>query len=356
MRSPFSAEYESIAGQVPAAVWQRLQGSRLFLTGGTGWFGRNLLETIVHANARRDARIAVTLLTRNPERFARSAPHLAGAPGITLHAGDVRGFRFPAGEHSHILHAATTSAYETSAGETGLAKFDTLLDGTRRVLEFAATCGAEHFLFTSSGVAGASSVDGKPIREDDTGAPPTTDPATALGQGKRAAEFLCSYFGELHGWHTTIARCYSFVGPFMPLDLHYAIGNFIRAALAGEPIVVKGDGTPLRSYLYTGDLVVWLLTLLTREGPPRLYNVGSDQAISIGDLARLVRNQLAPGAEVRILGQAGHSIGNPVRNSYVPNIDRARCEQNLTDWTSLSSAIERTAAHAAQQEPITTLP
>lgn len=347
MRSPFSAEYESIAGQVPAAVWQRLQGSRLFLTGGTGWFGRNLLETIVHANARRDARIAVTLLTRSPERFARSAPHLAGAPGITLHAGDVRDFCFPAGEHSHILHAATTSAHETNAGETGLAKFDTLLDGTRRVLEFAATCGAEHFLFTSSGVAGASSVDGKPIREDDTGAPPTTDPATALGQGKRAAEFLCSYFGELHGWHTTIARCYSFVGPFMPLDLHYAIGNFIRAALAGEPIVVKGDGTPLRSYLYTGDLIVWLLSLLAREGKSRIYNVGSSQAISIADLAHLVRDLLAPGCEVQVLAEFMHGVGNPVRSIYVPDTTRARRELNLDSWTPLPQAVSRTAASIA---------
>lgn len=356
MRSPFFTEFESITERVPAALWQQLQGSRIFLTGATGWFGRNLLETIVHANTHRNTRIEVTLLTRNPEGFALSAPHLSRAPGITLHAGDVRDFHFPTGEHSHILHAATTSAQETSAGEPGLAKFDTLVDGTRRVLEFAANCGAKHLLFTSSGVAGASSIDGSPVREDDAGAPPTTDPITALGQGKRAAEFLCSYFGEMHGCHTTIARCYSFVGPFMPLDLHYAIGNFIRASIAGEPIIVKGDGTPLRSYLYTGDLVIWLLTLLTREGKPRIYNVGSDEAISIGDLARLVRDKLAPNGEVRILGLAGHSIGNPLRNSYLPDINRARNELNLTNWTSLGCAIKRTAAHATQQEPITTIP
>lgn len=345
MRSPFSAECETIARMVPTAVWQRLQGSRLFLTGGTGWFGRNLLETIVHANAQRDARIKVTLLSRSPERFARIAPHLAGAPGITLHTGDVRDFRFPTGEHSHILHAATTSAHETSAGETGLAKFETLVEGTRRLLDFAATCGTQHLLFTSSGVASASAINSNPIREDDIGAPPTTDPATALGQGKRAAEFLCSYFGELHGWHTTIARCYSFVGPFMPLDLHYAIGNFIRAALAGEPIVVKGDGTPLRSYLYTGDLIVWLLTLLAREGKPRIYNVGSSQAISIADLAHLVRDLLAPGREIQVLAELMHGVGNPVRSIYVPDITRARHELNLDSWTPLPQAVLRTAAN-----------
>lgn len=338
------------------AVWQKLEGCRLFLTGGTGWFGRNLLETIAHANTQLGTRIEVTMLTRTPERFVHSAPHLANAQWLTLHAGDVRDFRFPAGRHSHILHAATTSAHETSAGETGLAKFDTLVGGTRRVLEFAAICGTEHLLFTSSGVAGCPPINGDSMTEDDTGAPPTTDQTTALGQGKRAAEFLCSYFGQLHGWNTTIARCFSFVGPFMPLDLHYAIGNFIQEALAKRPIIVKGDGSPLRSYLYTGDLVVWLLTMLTREGSPRIYNVGSDKAISIEDLARLIRDKLAPENEVRILGQAGISVGNPVRNIYVPNINRARNELNLTDWTSLTTAIERTAAQTVRKEAVTTYP
>jgi nucleoside-diphosphate-sugar epimerase len=350
MRSPFSAESDAIVRRLPEAVWQKLQGSRLFLTGGTGWFGRNLLETIVHANALLGTRIDVVALSRNPGQFAKAAPHLTNAPGIVLHAGNILDFSFPSGHFSHVLHAATTSAQETSAGEPPLAKFDTLVGGTRRVLEFAKACGTSNLLFTSSGVAGAQAPDGRLIREDHSGAPATTDPATALGQGKRAAEFLCACYGEQYGWNTSIARCFSFVGPYMPLDLHYAIGNFIRAALSNHPIVVKSDGTPVRSYLYTGDLVVWLLTLLVREGRPRIYNVGSDQSISIGTLAGLVRDELNPGLEVRILGQAGLSVGNPVRNYYVPNIDRARTELALDVWTNLGNALRLTAAHASARE------
>jgi dTDP-glucose 4,6-dehydratase/UDP-glucose 4-epimerase len=350
MRSPFLGDNDAIVRRVPETVWQKLQGSRLFLTGGTGWFGRNLLETVAHANALLGTGIEVVVLSRDPARFAKAAPHLAGAPGMALHAGDVRDFSFPSGHFSHVLHAATTSAQETSAGEPPLAKFDTLVGGTRRVLDFARACGASNLLFTSSGVAGAQPPDGGPIREDYPGAPATTDPATALGQGKRAAEFLCSCYGEQYGWNTSIARCFSFVGPYMPLDLHYAIGNFIGAALSNRPIVVKGDGSPVRSYLYTGDLVVWLLTLLAREGRPRIYNVGSDQGISIGALAGLVRDALNPALEVRILGQAGLSIGNPLRSFYVPNIDRARAELALEVWTNPGTALQLTAAHASARE------
>lgn len=350
MHSPFPAESDAIVRRVPEAVWQKLQGSRLFLTGGTGWFGRNLLETIVHANTLLDTRIDVVVLSRNPGQFAKAAPHLSKSPSITLHAGNVLDFNFPSGHFSHVLHAATTSAQETSAGEPPLAKFDTLVGGTRRVLEFAKASSASNLLFTSSGVAGAQAPDGGPISEDFPGAPMTTDPETALGQGKRAAEFLCACYGEQYGWNTSIARCFSFVGPYMPLDLHYAIGNFILAAHSNRPIVVKGDGTPVRSYLYTGDLVVWLLTLLAREGRPRIYNVGSDQGISIGALAGLVRDKLNPALEVRILGQSGLSVGNPMRNYYVPNIDRARAELALGVWTNLGNAMQLTAAHESVRE------
>lgn len=350
MRSPLSVANDAVIHRIPVDVWRKLRRSRLFLTGGTGWFGKNLLETIVHANALLDTQIEVVILTRTPGQFSRSAPYIAGAPGITLHHGNILDFNFPAGNFSHILHAATTSAHETSTGESPLSKFDILVTGTRRVLEFAKTCGVKQLLFTSSGVASCQSPKDGAINEDWPGAPSTTDPASALGQGKRAAEFLCSCYGEAHGWNTTIARCFSFVGPFMPLDLHYAIGNFIREALANRPIIIKGDGSPIRSYLYTGDLIVWLLTLLVREGSPRIYNVGSDQAISIRDLANMVRDQINPKQNIHLLGQSDLSIGNPVRNFYVPNIDRARSEFTLDAWTDLGGAIRLTADHQAARQ------
>jgi dTDP-glucose 4,6-dehydratase/UDP-glucose 4-epimerase len=329
------------------AIWRELRGKSLFITGGTGWFGRWLLEAIAQANNQLGTDIRVTLLSRSPANFARQAPHLATAPFLTVHAGDVRNFTFPSGRFSHVIHAATTSARETFTGESGLGKFDTLVQGTRQVLNFATTCGAENVLFTSSGVAYGTSPDGINYREDASSSPDTSNPDTALGQAKRAAEFLCSAYAAQHGWSLSIARCFSFVGPFMPMDLHYAIGDFITQARHGEAIIIKGDGTPVRSYLYAADLVVWLLALLTRPGQPRIFNVGSDVGITLGELGQLVRNTINPGGEVRILGQAAYSIGNPVRNCYLPNIDRARSELELDIWTPLGPAIKRTVCALA---------
>ncbi len=339
---PFARELERILAR-SRPLWEALRGQSVFLTGGTGLFGHWILESAAYANRALDLGLKVLVLTRNPESFAARAPHLAADPAIRFHRGNVIDFDFPAGAYPYVIHGATTSAAETFRGEDPLAKFDTLVVGTRRTLEFARRCEARRFLFLSSGVVyGSPPPSLAAIPEDYLGAPDTCDVDSALGQAKRAAEYLCGYYGRRHGWEGVVARCFSFVGPFLPLDLHYAIGNFIDQALRADAIVVTGDGTPLRSYLYLGDLVSWLLALLIRAAPGRAYNVGSDEAVTIGGLARRVGEVLAPGKPVRILGKPSYSVGNQARNLYVPDITRARQELGLAVWTPLEEAIRST--------------
>lgn len=335
-----------------AHLWPSLAGKSIFMTGGTGFFGRWLLETLRLANTKYQLKLRVTVLTRSPLMFAGKAPAIAADPAFRFITGDVRDFDFPKGDFSHVVHAATTSAHETFAGEDPLRKFDTLVGGTRRVLDFASERGIENLLFTSSGVVYQPlppPLDGHhtPIPESSLLAPPTYDPASALGQAKRAAEFLCACYADRYRWQLGIARCFSFVGPFLPLDIHYAIGNFIAQALDAERIVVNSDGSALRSYLYAADLVVWLLTVLLNGKSGQPYNIGSDEAISIGDLAHLVRDQIAPDKPVDILGKPAEAIGNPVRNAYIPDITLARNTLGLDVWTDLQAAVLSTARHAA---------
>jgi dTDP-glucose 4,6-dehydratase/UDP-glucose 4-epimerase len=292
------------------------------------------------------------VLTRDAQAFKMQAPHLALEPGFDFLAGDVRDFEFPAKRYSLFIHGATTSAGETFRGEDPLRKFDTLVAGTRRILDFAVHCEAKRFLFLSSGVAYGTQPAGMDfIPEEYAGAPDTMDADTALGQAKRAAEYLCAYYARAHGLDYSVARCFSFVGPFLPLDIHYAIGNFIGQALFEDEITVKGDGSPLRSYLYMADLVSWLLTLLIRGGNAQIYNVGSDQVVSIRELAHLVRDIVSPQKIVNVLGQSTYSVGNAVRNLYVPNINKARNEAQLEVWTRLPDAIRFTASHVLQHFP-----
>lgn len=317
-------------------LWEELRGQQIFITGGTGFFGIWLLESFCHANAKLGLNASAVVLTRNPETFLHKAPHLAQRSDIGFITGDVRNFDFPVGDFVHVIHAGTTSSVPVEPEEM----FATIVNGTRRVLEFAATHGTRKLLFVSSGaVYGRQPSDLTHIPEDFTGAPVPLDPASAYGEGKRAAELMCVLAGQKHGFESKIARCFAFVGPHLPLDAHFAIGNFIRDALAGGPVRVAGDGTPIRSYLHAADLTIWLWTILLCGSSGHAYNVGSEQSLPIAAVARAVCDNISPSTLIQI-GQAPHPAQLPSR--YVPSTCKARTQLGLRETLDLHEAIRRT--------------
>ena len=341
-----SGEMQEPFRSLSDSLWNAMRGESIFLTGGSGLFGHWFVNSLLAANRRLGSAIQVTILTRDPKAFMLRSPEFFRDETVTLVEGDVVDFDFPDATYSRILHGATTSAHETFHGKDQLKKFETVLSGTDRVLQFAGRCCARKVLFLSSGVVyGSYEAEIHNVPETYSGAPDTTNPSSALGQAKRAAEFLCSYYSEKYEFQYTIARCFSFVGPRLPLDLHYAIGNFIRDALRSKEIILHGDGSPVRSFLYLGDLVVWLQVLLLNGGHGRIYNVGSDKAITILGLAHLVRDLLSPDKNVKALGKREPNIGNFGRQRYVPDITRARNELGLDVWTSLEQSVLKTAEY-----------
>jgi dTDP-glucose 4,6-dehydratase len=325
-------------------LWDDLRGERIFITGGTGFFGCWLLESFLWANQRLHLGAQVTVLTRHPHAFSAKVPHLAQADGVTLLEGDVRSFNFPAGTYSHIIHAATEASAKLNA-ENPLLMLDTIVEGTHRSLDFSLACGAKRFLLTSSGaVYGKQPAELTHIPEDYPGAPDPLDPKSAYGQGKRLAEHLCALYAQNSNVEMKIARCFAFVGPYLPLDIHFAIGNFIRDGLQGGPIVVRGDGTAHRSYLYAADLAIWLWTILCKGQHLCPYNVGSDESFSIAMVADRVAQQFQPKSAVEIRGKA--DVQKPLER-YVPNVQKAKTELDLKcHWTFQESVAKTITFHA----------
>ena len=297
MNNPLARDLDHILAHTEG-LWDELRGKRIFITGGTGFFGCWLLESFAWANDRLGLDASVVVLTRNPEAFRDKASYLAFHPTIRLCSGDVRTFEFPEGEFSHIIHAA--------------------IQGTRHVLDFALYCEAKKFLLTSSGA-----VYGRPISD--------------YGKEKVKAERLCATYARQYGIETKIARGFAFVGPYLPLDAPFAVGNFIRDGLQGGPIQLTGDGTPYRSYLYAADLAIWLWTILFRGKTCWSYNVGSTEELTIAELAGVVANAFVPPTVVKI---AKAATPGQLAERYVPVIQQT--ELDLHQWITLPEGIRRT--------------
>lgn len=317
-----------------------LEGKTLFITGGTGFFGYWLLS-LLDLLQQGGHHFHVRLLSRDPRRFQAVAPFFAAQPWIDFVTGDARHFtdERPA---DLLIHAATDT--HAQAHTRPLAIMDDVLLGTRNTLEQALAQGVKRALFVSSGAVYGPAARAASHTPETTPLQRSLEQPDPYGEAKATAELWSQHFGAAHGLCIPVARCFAFVGAGLDLDGHFAIGNFIRDGLAGQGVRVQGDGTPLRSYLYGADLAVWLLQLLLRGEHGRAYNVGSDQAITIEQLARQVNRQLSPAQAVTLARQP---VDNPLRSCYVPSIERARQELQLDVWTPLAQAIAGTA-HPSQ--------
>ncbi len=217
---------------------------------------------------------------------------------------------------------------------------ETIVDGTRRTLDLAGQAGVSRSLFISSGAAnGPQPPQFSQVRESDFFGPDPLLPRSAYAEGKRAAEMLFA-LSKSAGFSFSVARLWAFVGPMLPLDAHFAVGNFIGDALAKRTISILGDGTTVRSYQYASEMAAWSWIVLASGRDATAYNVGSPRSVSTRELAALV-DRIGEGAGFEVLGKP-----DPTRplDSYVPSVDRFRTEFGIGAPMELETALAKTLA------------
>ncbi len=312
---------------------------KVFMTGGTGFLGKWLLRFIDYCNKNLDTGTEITVLSRDPGRFVRKYPEFRDLRDIKYIVGDVREFEVPGKKYDYMIHAATESS-ESLEREAPEEMYSVIVDGTRRVVELCRNFGIKRLLYVSSGaVYGKQPPDLPALREDFLDSERFVMPGSAYGKGKYNAEKICREASAQYGFETVIARPFAFVGPYLPLDAHFAAGNFIRDVLNHSPIIIKGDGTPFRSYMYSADLALWLLTILVKGENLSAYNVGSGQAVSILELARTVVSCVD--YPVDIIARK-EPVPGVLAERYVPDITRADRELGLKVNFDLKLSILKT--------------
>lgn len=316
----------------PSCV-EGLRSARMVMTGCTGFFGGWVLRAILRLNAR-GYRIQTVCISRTPERFRQANSDIGSSESfswIKAEAAEFSQLKMPSGI-THILHmAASSNARENHAAPLDASK--TILVGTLACVEWARSTRA-HLHFVSSGaVYGARMQSQGPVgeREIGRGAPDCLDPLQAYGNAKRMAESFVACGTENY----SISRPFAFLGPLLPLDQHFAAGNFIADAVARRPIRIMGDGTPLRSYLHPADLAIWLLTLASGRVLRQAINVGSGTAVSIAALAAEISRHA--GCPAPIIAQTPKPRV-PV-SAYWPDVSKAG-ELGLIQSLSLQRCID----------------
>ena len=321
-------------------AFKELAGSRILLTGGTGFVGKWLLRTAKDAQTNSLNQIEIVVPTRQ-----LSAPHVQsamqiGCPNVSWIEGNFLEEQIGIGSVDMIIHTATPASAKLNA-EDPSEMLRVNIAAMESVLRLADD--SVPLLFTSSGaVYGTQPESMTHIPERSIDPIPPMDQLNAYAQGKQAAERMCREAGDEGRCNPIIARLFAFGGEYLPRDTHFAIGNFVQNALNRKPIVIKGDGRARRSYLYGGDMATWLWSALAHGGNGEPLHIGSENSISILELAQIVAK--VSGEVLNYVPEVIVSVpvneSSPVHH-YVPSTAQTQKTLNVEEWTGLDEIIAR---------------
>ena len=300
-----------------------LKGKSILITGGSGFFGKVLCYYLIEIKKKYQIDFEIIALARTPYKI----------DGVRFLSHDVTQPLILDEKIHYIIHAANPATENLDAQEM----LSIMINGTQSMLRFADKNGCEKFLLVSSGaVYGEQPANCENISEEDHFGYPLYDSGSAYTSGKRISEIMALEWSHHSKANLSIARCFAFSGEHLPLDRHFAIGNFIKDVVDKRKIELKSDGSAIRSYMDEEDLAHWLVTILIQSETRGIYNVGSDQSLSILDLANRVA-KLSGCENVTSL----QSQGATRRNKYVPSIEKAKHDFQLGLSVSLDQSIQK---------------
>lgn len=310
-------------GLLPPAAWtvsraDVLRGKTIFITGATGFVGRWLLAAIEHVNTQPLPPIRVRALTRLDEPVQ--------APWLTWVRGDVKEFT-DAERADVVLHAALSSSATMPGGDAAL--LDTARRGMAAALAHAKRSGECRTVVLSSGSVYGTAYEN--LRESSPFAELGAEDSYA--QAKRDVEAQAAA-AAAPGRDVAVARLFTCIGHGYRRHNHLAHVSMIEDARAGRPIVLRSDGSAVRSYLFGADLAVWLLALMAGTGNDTV-NVGSDEGMSMLFFAKLISRTAGRGDD----GVEVRATDPVVRPHFVPDIAHARARYGVAPWTSVATAI-----------------
>ena len=318
-----------------------LVNSNIVITGASGFIGKWLTFSLLYARQKLDGKGKILLNSRNLTGLSKLCKSFEAGREITYLESDIRTIAIPKTFNPDFLvHAATPASAQLNKDDPS-EMLSTIIDGQKQVLQQGMKSGVQNILFLSSGaVYGTQPPDMRLIKETYVGGPSLSSVASAYHEGKRVAELLGNISAEHGSLRFTTGRLFAFLAPYLPLNTHFAAGNFMSNALENRNIEINSDGQSVRSYQYGTDLCVFLWALLNRGQSGEAYNVGSDEPILISDLAMQIKEIVNPNIDVSFR----KSDVKQISSRYVPDISKITQNLKVQNRYGAADAIARTSA------------
>lgn len=311
-----------------ALPWEKLEGRRVLITGATGLIGFACARLLLERNRLgAGVPISVVCLVRDEERARGTFAGYGEDDGLAFIVGSIEDFPWPEGAVDYIIHTACPTASRFFA-EHPVETADTIVMGTRRVLELARAKG-------TSGVVYASSMEAYGDGNERPGLAPLLDESrvgyvdpmrvrSCYPEGKRMAEQYCCAYAAEYGVPAMVVRLAQTFGPGIPKADARLFALCARNALAGEDIVLKTTGASTRMYLYTADAVAALVTVMLSGEPGRAYNAANpDTYSSVREMAEMVAG-LAPAGAVEVRCEIDPDAPYPPEHHLPLDVSRLR--------------------------------
>lgn len=331
-----------------------MSGSRLLVTGGGGFLGYYLVQSVLHWNDTRAAGCKIDLVVY--DNYARGVPQwleaLTSHPNLTLRRHDmIEPLPQGMGHFDYIIHAAGIASPKIYRA-LPLQTIDANINGLRNLLDHAvrerdAGRPVKGFLFySSSEIYGDPAASAIPTPETYRGNVSCTGPRACYDESKRFGETLSVVYARHEGIPITIARPFNNYGPGLKITDGRVIPDFARDILSGRDIVMLSDGKPKRTFCYATDAIVGYFKVLIRGRPGEAYNIGVDgPEISMAELANYTIKAAADLCAYRgkvVLGKSeekDYLVDNP--NRRCPVIDKARSELGYDPKVLIDEGIRR---------------
>ena len=342
----FFQEIESIL-KVTKNLWRRAEKKNFFFTGCTGFFGIWLLKVFSEANKKFNLRSNFYVLTRNKKIKKTFFYKIVNNNKLKFIYGDIRNFKFhKLPKIDFIIHGATTSAEETFNKQNYKTKYSIIVDGTLNILNFSNKKNCKNFFYMSSGAVYGYQKNkfkfNENLKINNKKKIKVENDITILGKAKLVAENFVKDNFKTKKSNYFIARFFSFVGPFVPLKIHYAVGNFLLNSILKKNIFLKSSGKSLRTYMYIKDCIIWIVMgiFLKNNITNKVFNIGGYEKVSIYNLAKKIISIDNSGKLKVIINR-----GNNDFNHYIPNINKFKKVFKPPKLLNLQNSLKRTRDH-----------